>query len=87
MYANATDIGSSVLDCPDCKVIWCKFCEKQLAAGESQCTICVEGLRSVFLDIYDAIEEAAGMIFRIDHLPFVIVFAYYRVYRYHVPQL
>ena len=51
----------TVLKCPECSVPWCKFCEKQLADGETLCTICDEGLRSVFQDILDAIEEAAGM--------------------------
>jgi hypothetical protein len=55
---------ATVLKCPECSVEWCKFCEKQLAEGESLCSICNEGLRTVFQDILDAIEEAAGMIYR-----------------------
>jgi len=51
---------AAVLKCPECCAEWCRFCEKQLMEGESICSICNEGLRSVFQDILDAIEEAAG---------------------------
>lgn len=70
--------GESVINCPDCKVMWCKFCEKQLPDGDMVCVICTEGLRTVFQDVYDAIEEAAGIYF-------IFYFYYYHHHYYSFP--
>lgn len=55
---GTADVIPDAVNCEKCGTDWCTKCARQVSG---ECKVCTHGLKSIADQIFDALEEAAGM--------------------------